>query len=446
MDIILSPLQSALASLPPDASESIVRDNFIRAELLSSLGFTNTEIISEYNTGGGGITDFAARKNTGDDIFLHESNNPLLLLEAKGKCLNIDQDTPSYTSIVRQLKSQLLGANCKSAQWGIITNANHVQLFKKHGKVIYPATICLELTLENVDQVVGVIKSKIESNHQALTVTIYNNKGGIGKTTTTVNLAAFLALLGKKVLIIDFDFNQQDLTTSLGINTNEGVVANALMNRDADLEPGIVSYPFQTKKSEITFDVIPADNQMINFDEVKLQQQSISVDALHKKLTFAKHKYDYIFIDASPNWRLITQFAVYAADVVLIPTKHNNLFSLENAAVTIKNFIPQMQEKKKDGTPVSLPIFFNGEKITDAQLETTYKAIHGIIMNSKKEGFNLLPYFFPRYTNAKKDLHIHHLPNYADIANAHFAHVPTVYRNRNAHEYYKSLVKEYFLQ
>lgn len=364
-------LQSALGSLPPNASEPTICQNFIWAELLPCLGFSSAEIISQYNTGNGGITDFAARKNKGDGVFLHESNNPLLLIEAKRRCLDIAQDTRSYVSTVRQLKCQLLGKNAQSAQWGIITNANHIQLFRKHGKVIYPATMCRELTLENVDQVVEMIKYKIENPVRSLTVTVYNNKGGVGKTTTTVNLAAYLAYLGKNVLVLDFDFNQQDLTRSLGLSLTQGVVAHALQSRDSALKPAITTYSFQTKARQINFDVIPADSEMVNIDEVKLQQQSVNVDALYKKLDFARLEYDYIFIDASPNWRLITKFALYAADVILIPTKHNSLSSLENAATAINWFIPEMQELKKDGTPVALPIFFNGETITDSHLKKT---------------------------------------------------------------------------
>jgi len=396
-------LKPYLQHLPQNASEAIVSTNFA-PYLISYLGFSTTEIIPQYDTGGGGITDFATRRNLENDIFLHTKSNPFLLIELKGRDINLTEKSPSYKATVNQLKRQLLGNNCKAAQWGIINNSSHIQLFRKHGKTIFPATTCIELTPENIDDTIALIKTKIDSTPKALTVTVYNNKGGIGKTTTTVNLAAFLALLGKKVLVLDFDFNQRDLTSSLlNIKPQDGLLEKALTDRNIDLK---------------------------------------SISTLHRKLDLARYEYDYIFIDAAPNWRFTSRLAVYAADVVLLPTKHNNSFSLNNAATAIKEFLPEMQKSKKDGTPIALPIFFNGEKITQPQLELAQKEINQILKNDK----NLVHYFYPRYTNAKKDLHIHHLPEYAIIASAAFARVPAVYKNRSAHEYYKDLAKEYFLQ
>jgi Mrp family chromosome partitioning ATPase len=126
----------------------------------------------------------------------------------------------------------LLGTNCKATQWGIITNGSHIQLFRKHGKTIFPATTCIELTPDNIDETIALIKTKIDNTPKALTVTIYNNKGGIGKTTTTVNTCTFLAFFGKKVLVLDFDFNQGDLTSSLlNIKTQNGLLEKALTDK-----------------------------------------------------------------------------------------------------------------------------------------------------------------------------------------------------------------------
>jgi len=73
-------------------------------------------------------------------------------------------------------KEYLLDTNCKLSQWGIITNSKHIQLFRKHGKVIFAATPCLEIAAENIVDITSQIRKKIESTSRALTVSVYNNK------------------------------------------------------------------------------------------------------------------------------------------------------------------------------------------------------------------------------------------------------------------------------
>lgn len=437
-------LRSALKGLPETAQEPIVDLHFSN-QLLEALGFQPEEIHPQYATGDRMVVDKAARKTIGSDIFLHTKSNPYLLVELKGRDINLSEGSAQYQKTVDQLKGYLLDSKCKSAQWGIITNSCHIQLFRKHGKVIYPATKCLSLNLDNIDEIIADIRKKIEAPTKALTVAIYNNKGGVGKTTTTVNLAAILTFLGKKVLAIDFDPNQQDLTSSLGIPLNQGDVSEALDER-GDLLKALHSYSFPLKKlnSELRFDVIPADQKLADVDDSELRHR-FTRSRLYKRLETARQKYDYILIDAPPNWRLISQMAVYAADVVLIPTKHNSLFSLENAATVMKKFIPEVQSKKANGSPIPLPIFFNGERITEPQLDVARKEIDNILKTAKKEGFTLWPYFYPKSKNAQKNPHIHQVPSYANIASAAFSRVPAVYRDRSAHEYYKDLAKEYFL-
>ncbi|WP_223280190.1 ParA family protein [Nostoc sp. PA-18-2419] len=441
----LTSLRAALQSLPENAPEPVVNDLFA-PHLLRALGFQSEEIHPEYNTGDGDV-DKAARKTIKDDIFLHTKSNPYLLLELKGRDINLSVNTAQYQKTVHQLKRYLLAPNCQTVQWGIITNSCHIQLFRKHGKVIYPATQCLPLDADNIDNVVASIRKKIENPTKALTIAIYNNKGGVGKTTTTVNLAAILTFLGKKVLAIDFDPNQQDLTSYLGLPLSNGSVFEALTERNIELQSSLHPYKFPLRKvnSELRFDIIPADLKLTDASE-NLLRNYLKFHTLYDKLEFSRQEYDYILIDPPPNWRVFSQLAVYAADVVLIPTKHNNLFSLENAAIAIKKFIPEVQSQKADGSPIPLPIFFNGEKITLPQIAVTQQEINNILKTAKKEGFDLLPYFYPKYTNANKDLRIHQVPSYANIAGSVFSRIPAVYRDRSAHEYYKNLAKEYFLQ
>jgi cellulose biosynthesis protein BcsQ len=450
----LTCLQAALHDLPPKALEVEVSTIFVQNHLMQALGFQSSEVCQQYNTGGG-TTDYAARQNTGDGIFLRTHPNPYLLAEIKGRNESLCEGSAGYRSTVMQLKRQLLGDRAKTAKWGIITNSDPIQLFRKHDKVIHPATPCLEITSENVDEIIALVKGKIEQPVRALTVATYNNKGGVGKTTTTVNLAAILTLLKKSVLVVDCDPNQQDLTNSLGMELSDGEIYEALINRNANLRAAIKPFSVTDKSSGqvFKFDVIPADRYFSNnitpdgdfMDEVKLRQQ-ISPNRLGRSLESLKSEYDYILLDAPPNWRIFSQLAIYAADVVLMPTKHNSLYSLKNTALAIREFIDEAQKKRGDGGPIALPIFFNGEKTTPPQIEAAQREIANIIQQASQDGFDLLPYFFPRHTNVRKDLHIFEVPSYANIASAAFSRSPATYRDKTARDYYLALAKEYFLQ
>lgn len=446
MTITISSLVPALRKLPDDAPEAVVHNLFINP-LLEILGFAFNEVIPEFPTGKW-FADIAARKNKEGDVFLETKTNPYLLLELKAKNVNLILGNAAYQNAVNQLKKSLLDSNCQTAQWGVLTNSSVIQLFRKHGKTIFPATKLLPINELNVNEVVASIRRKIQKPDRALTVTIYNNKGGVGKTTTTVNLAAILSCLGKKVLVIDFDHNQKDLTSSLGLCVKPGQVYEALTNREIGLSRIAYNYLYKIPKTDkkIGFDVIPADSKITEISEAELNGY-LQPNSLYSKLEPWRQIYDYILIDAPPNWTLLSHIPVYAADVVLIPTKHNSLFSLENAAVAIAKFIPEAGSKKQNGTPIALPIFFNGEDITEPQLIVAQQTIDGIINRyQREEQLNLLPYFYPKHTRANQNKRIHQISKFAHIANSIFYHIPAVYAYRVARDYYTDLVKEYFVQ
>jgi len=457
-DLSLNPvnnLSPTLLSLPDDANEGIVDNNFIAISFIEALGFNNQERIPSFKTGRGhDKVDYALRRNVQEDNFLYTKLNPFILVELKGRDINLEYGKGKYKYTVAQLKRYLLAPNCRSAQWGIITNSKHIQLFRKHGKTIFPATKCLEINYDNIAQITKDIREKIEQTDRALTVAVYNNKGGVGKTTTVINLAATLTRHKKKVLVVDFDPNQMDLTDSLDAKVGKLGLGDCLKDRkDPDnLKQTIYSYITRFRGGiSLSFDVVPVDESLAETDEDNIRKE-VSHYALRSKLAALKSEYDYILIDAPPNWRFFSISAIDSADVVLIPTQHNNIRSLKNAAITVRNHIAEIQQnrqKKSKGLEwgaIALPIFFNGGKITPPARVNAHKAIAEIINTTKSEyKFDLLPYFFPQYKPGN-NTRIFELPNSAWIANCGFKQVPAAYKYQVAYDYYSQLAKEYFLQ
>ena len=170
-------------------------------------------------------------------------------------------------------------------------------------------------------------------------IAIANQKGGVGKTTTSVNLAACLGVLEKKVLLVDSD-PQANASSGLGVNIdNIKFSTYQLLEHDCDVLDAI------TSTSSPNVDIVPA-----NIDLVAVEIELVDVEnreyMLKNALEQVTDKYDYILIDCAPSLGLLTLNALTAADSLIIPIQCE-YFALEGLAKLL-NTVKSVQKIHND--------------------------------------------------------------------------------------------------
>jgi chromosome partitioning protein len=197
-------------------------------------------------------------------------------------------------------------------------------------------------------------------------ISVTNQKGGTGKTTTSVNLGAALTKLGKKVLLVDFD-TQSNLTYSFGINPENGTIADVLQAR-------------QTLQAIL----VKKEGMMIAPSSTALADVEVSLVNKIGRERFLKDRlkglegFDYIFIDSPPSLSVITLNALNAADEVLIPVQME-ILSLQGLSLLL-NTIREIREVLNDHLKVCgiVPFMYDARRRLSEevlnQLKTTVKS------------------------------------------------------------------------
>ncbi len=157
---------------------------------------------------------------------------------------------------------------------------------------------------------------------KSMIVTIFNNKGGVGKTTTTINLAAALNKLGKRILLIDIDA-QANLTMGLGIDPLNDLelqskkdISHLLTEPKTTLEHTVIRKHWD----DVQLDIIPSHIRLSEMEATLIMTPDID-RVLAKKLKKYHHEYDYVLIDPPPSFGKANTISLMASSAVLIPTQ-----------------------------------------------------------------------------------------------------------------------------
>ncbi len=336
-------------------TEGDVESKLIAQYLLPNLGYSPETWYQEVAFGSIRL-DFMAFAAQVLPIELRTLSAIGLAIEAKSPQRNLDP-------YVRRLKQYLTRLRIN---YGVLTNGKEFRIYERYGDRLQIVFTCrgqdITSRIEEIRSIIGSsaigekmrrdrvareLGYKKKGNIPMQVIAIYHNKGGVGKTTVSVNLAAALRQKGYNVLLIDLD-SQANSTFATGLvkfqfeeddNLKDNNVYHVLESSEFNLISDVARQSNFFNTPEI--DVVPSHISLIQ-GQYRLNQIKASQTRLIKKLRQEEGKYDYVIIDTPPSRDLYAQVAIIAADHLIIPS---DLRPFANQGLSsVRDFIKEIDE------------------------------------------------------------------------------------------------------
>lgn len=331
-------------------NEREVESKFIISYLLPALGYDINEWQQEVKFKRFRL-DFLANPSEDKNAVVIEAKHP-------------DQNLNDH---VAQLKNYMIDLDFS---YGVLTNGKEIRIYQQAANTIELVfndfTNDIEKKIDDIRALIGrdALANSLNFNNSSnkndanikntdenmKIIAIYHNKGGVGKTTTVVNLAATLSKAGKRVLVIDLD-SQANSTFATGLvnfgdeekdNLKDSYIYHVLKSRKAF---SISDVAITSRFCSHPIDVIPAHIHLMK-QERELNELKYALTILYKKLQEVKDKYDIVLIDTPPSLNLYAQVALITSDYLLIPS---DLKPFANEGlVNVLEFIQEINDFRED--------------------------------------------------------------------------------------------------